>query len=688
MTTLLSQLDSFILEAKISLDSANQVLKPFSESLLLEEKESSVINKICIYYILKHYPYTEENFTKFLSTRRFGNMKNVNIVKSEMESGNYIKYLENPAATNGTSPIALEYFRFLLEINKQETDKMRDEIMELIHLDDWRWLQIDGYKYLPLVAYILYHHDAILDTDDKQNICTTFQLIADPVEHSMPDISQELINKLNGISSNFNFYKIKAPNDFTKLFNSMVRDVNDHLKYSQFESFDVEQLIGNSSVVSFTVVKASVYSDVMDRIKNDETLFNDFSISPTPEGYTAHKCLVSKDVRDLIEDPKDGKTYTIWCVALSKNQFDSSTGNGGLFYVFLHKDYKKWTIDQYDFWERYSYAKSMIAVALGREGEIKSIWSRLNNTGSFMKKTQLEELTGIRFSELSLTREEDPFLPLKSNLGNFKISDDGLTLEGSPNSRVNVLLIPNGIQKINRSAFSGFNQLVSVFLPASVVSIGDKAFRVCKNLRTVRFNSGLKSVMAHAFFGCENLESAILPDGLTTLGDAVFRECSGLRTLRLPDGLTDTPNFMCVGCTSLQAIELPSTLKKMLHCSFYGCTSLKEVVIPDSVEMIDVGVFSNCTSLESIKFPSRLRTILSGSFYGCTSLRELTIPDSVTEIHRNAFSLCTSLKTVSVSSNTVVNSGSFPSNTQVNVRGSEPDYSNPKVSRKKKANEE
>lgn len=95
-----------------------------------------------------------------------------------------------------------------------------------------------------------------------------------------------------------------------------------------------------------------------------------------------------------------------------------------------------------------------------------------------------------------------------------------------------------------------------IFLPDSLVSIGDYAFSRCQNLKSIKLHEGLKQVKAGAFSGsgltavripgtvarierlafayCEQLESATIEEGVEVIGERAFQGCPGLRSVNIP----------------------------------------------------------------------------------------------------------------------------------------------------------
>jgi hypothetical protein len=81
--------------------------------------------------------------------------------------------------------------------------------------------------------------------------------------------------------------------------------------------------------------------------------------------------------------------------------------------------------------------------------------------------------------------------------------------------------IPNSVEIIGKSVFSGCNNLSTIILPDSVTTIGAYAFIDCKKLKHVNLPKGLKSVDDRAFKGIE-LKVFVLPEGIEYIGAEAF----------------------------------------------------------------------------------------------------------------------------------------------------------------------
>ena len=200
------------------------------------------------------------------------------------------------------------------------------------------------------------------------------------------------------------------------------------------------------------------------------------------------------------------------------------------------------------------------------------------------------------------------------------------------------------VTAIGSNAFESVRSFKSVSIPASVTTIGEKAFASC-GVTSVTFatNSQLTTVDRYAFFSSSSLQSIALPDGVTTIGVAAFNGCNNITSISIPDSITTiedraldfnssaftvynnakylgnstNPYLVLVGAidTSLTTCDIHTGAKIILIFAFDNCTSLKSVTIPNSVTTICNAAFYNCSSLESMVIGSGVTTIGDGIIY-------------------------------------------------------------------------
>ena len=65
------------------------------------------------------------------------------------------------------------------------------------------------------------------------------------------------------------------------------------------------------------------------------------------------------------------------------------------------------------------------------------------------------------------------------------------------------------------------------------------AFSYCNNITTLELPSTIVSIGGSAFEHCDNLTSIVLPSGLVEIGENAFRECTSLSSIEIPSGVTE-----------------------------------------------------------------------------------------------------------------------------------------------------
>ena len=193
----------------------------------------------------------------------------------------------------------------------------------------------------------------------------------------------------------------------------------------------------------------------------------------------------------------------------------------------------------------------------------------------------------------------------------------------------NNVVIPstyNGIEvtEIGERAFENAWDITSVFIPATIVRIGDNAFGYNTFLGSVVIEEGsrLEIIDDYAFYSCYELSAFSIPETVIYIGDWAFAGCS-LTEVVIPGGV----------------IEIRSLA--------FAWNPIEYVVIPEGVTVIDYCAFEGAY-FTSVTLPSTLLRIESMAFNGCSNLVNITIPDGVEKIGNDAFANCTSLASINV----------------------------------------
>lgn len=252
------------------------------------------------------------------------------------------------------------------------------------------------------------------------------------------------------------------------------------------------------------------------------------------------------------------------------------------------------------------------------------------------------------------------------------------------------VVIPNSITSIDSYTFLGC-PLKSIYIPASVTSIADGAFKSYSILESIYVDTleqwlsyshsttglylspeehwhypakdgllyingeplsdvllpnSIVAIDGYTFANCSSLTSISIPNSVTSIGEQAFLGCSNLTSIPIPNSVTSIGNQTFAGCSSLTNVSIPNSVTSIGSQTFDGCSSLTNVSIPNSVTSIGEQAFRDCASLSSLALPECVSYIECETFINCSSLSSISIPRSVTYIASSAFASCNKLKKV------------------------------------------
>lgn len=311
-------------------------------------------------------------------------------------------------------------------------------------------------------------------------------------------------------------------------------------------------------------------------------------------------------------------------------------------------------------------------------------------------------LTEIHISDIAAWCDIE-FANEYSNPLNHKYAS--LLLNGE---KITELIIPEGVTDIKQYAFIGGPNLTSVDIPATLKTIGSRAFDNCSSLTKTNIHDaaawcgitfadytanplttakslylngekvtdliipdGTASIGAYAFYNATELSSVKLSNSLTEIGSNSFHGCTGLTSVTIPSSVTSIKEYAFKGCSALTsavfedgdattlAMEANTFEETALQKAYIGrilsgsspfrsASKLSEVTIGNTVTSLGYKLFSGCTSLTSVSISNSVILIGYSCFSDCTGLTSITIPNSVTDIEGACFSGCTGLTSITI----------------------------------------
>lgn len=177
------------------------------------------------------------------------------------------------------------------------------------------------------------------------------------------------------------------------------------------------------------------------------------------------------------------------------------------------------------------------------------------------------------------------------------------------------VILPESLISIEKGAFSNCLNLEEINIPASVQSIDASAFENCTGLRNVLFEAGskLQYIGTKAFSGCISLVSITLPKGVNIQFNSAFTYCTSLTSINV-DPLN--PNYQSIeghlyskdGSKLLQyamgkkaeTYVMPYSVKEINKGAFAGSEHLKAISLNDRFLLSDPQVFLGCVNLTAV----------------------------------------------------------------------------------------
>lgn len=245
------------------------------------------------------------------------------------------------------------------------------------------------------------------------------------------------------------------------------------------------------------------------------------------------------------------------------------------------------------------------------------------------------------------------------------------------NTSITKIVVPYGVEDIQKYAFYNCSALREVSLPETVrfvreysfykdeklttinlenvEVVGAHAFQGCKSLLNVDLSS-CYAIGASGFEGCESLtrvdlshlrnaaeENIKTSGGISKVG-RTFKDCIALATVILNEN-TKLCREMFVN-TAIEEIDIYEKISVPMY-AFARSSKLKRVTLHNSLLSVDYGAFCESPLLETVEFKGTVGTIGTQAFYKCESLQNFTLPAGGVEIGDYCF-MDSGLKTLSI----------------------------------------
>ena len=237
-------------------------------------------------------------------------------------------------------------------------------------------------------------------------------------------------------------------------------------------------------------------------------------------------------------------------------------------------------------------------------------------------------------------------------------------------------VIAQGVETIERQAFSSCSVLDMIDLGNSLVTVGDQAFEYCKALDVAVLPETTESVGNHAFYRCESLIYLTVYNVKTEIYDDAETVCSsdtgftgtivgysdstaekyakkyGYKFQLAADHDQKVVNrggvlyqinaddVWVVGCSvNVRTVKILSTVKTLpvtkIQKSAFSESEIERVILPSSPIVIGAQAFENCKKLREIDFGGT--TQIGELAFNHVTLQSVDLTDSVKKLDDNAF---------------------------------------------------
>ena len=256
----------------------------------------------------------------------------------------------------------------------------------------------------------------------------------------------------------------------------------------------------------------------------------------------------------------------------------------------------------------------------------------------YTKVTNLKITGEIDHSDIYFMKEQMSSLEAL-NMKDVKIIDDIIPDRAFLNTKINYIVLPDKLKKIEYDAFCGCPLLGSLNIPEGVEVIEGNAFRDTKLDGTLTLPSTLKKIGEWAFQMTPFTGNLTLPEGLEIIEHNAFGYCRGFYgELHLPNSLKSIGSEAFLDCSGLTgSLTIPQSITVIYGSAFSGCGFNGNLILHDGIKDIYASAFSNCKFKGELSLPKNLKTIEANAFWNCTFSGTLHLPSSLLSIGDDAF---------------------------------------------------
>ena len=244
------------------------------------------------------------------------------------------------------------------------------------------------------------------------------------------------------------------------------------------------------------------------------------------------------------------------------------------------------------------------------------------DTKYFKFKVVDEEKGTAKISGFYTDIPADVVLPIEVEMNGKKYKITELGDSALAQAAVETVYIPYSVTKMGKYVFSGCPNLTSVSIPTTITKINDGTFANCTDLATVDFiPASVTSIGERAFEGCK-ANSITIPDSVKKIGAYAFLDCAYIDTVTIPANITEITDDCFNGCQYLNNVVLPDTVKSIGKNAFKGCKRMTNFTMGNGVEIIGDSAFADCSNMTKFALTDSVKSIGTLVFDGCRKIKD------------------------------------------------------------------
>ncbi len=275
--------------------------------------------------------------------------------------------------------------------------------------------------------------------------------------------------------------------------------------------------------------------------------------------------------------------------------------------------------------------------------------------GSFVPQIICENET-IKNGLSEMWPDYASFITCKPQAIVYSIDENGILTNVSMDGTDTNIIIPEGVKGIAYNAIYNNKLVTSVYIPASVTRIDEKAIYSCSNLLSIEFGhtgsdfefttlnykgttgNARNTINCYPVVICQDKEALTI----------ISKTFSHLKTMcYLVDKVVIEDNIIynstkdtILRVKGVESFTLSDNINTIGAYAFNGNNNLTSIDFGENLTIIETYAFGGCHSLEEVEFPASLEEIGDSAFSGLEGLTTITFNDSSVHIGESAFSDC------------------------------------------------